>query len=79
MIHAEQGETHAEGKLFEIVYEFDEIMRLMILNNPEIVQAVCCLRGKDILNQDVDPRKYVIVEDMLRRKKEMEESGEYDD
>lgn len=79
MIYAKQGKTYADGYLCDIIFEFDEIMRLMALNHPEIVQAVCCVRGEDILNQDVDPKKYVLVEDMIRHKKEMEESGEYDD
>lgn len=79
MIRAEKGETHAAGNLLDIIFEFDEIMRLMIINHPEIVQAVCNIRGDEILNKDVNPMKYVIVEDTLRHKKEMEESGEYDD
>lgn len=79
MIYAEKGRAEAQGKLVDLIFEFDEIMRLMILNHPELVQAVCNIRGEDILNADVNPLKYAVAEDMIRNKKEMEESGEYDD
>lgn len=79
MILSYQGETHIQGTMAEIIFEFDEIMRIMIADHPDIVQASSTLYADDLLIAEVDGERYALIEKLLRTKHEMHEKGDYDD
>lgn len=75
MIISHQGETHIDGSMYDIIFEFDEIMRIMIANHPDIVQASILLRADDLATAEIDGEHYVLIENLLRMKHEMSKKG----
>lgn len=79
MILSYQGETHIQGTVAEIIFEFDEIMRIMIADHPDIVQASSLLYADKLFTAEVDGEHYALIEKVLRKKHEMQENDDYDD
>ena len=79
MIVSYHGETYIQGTVAEIIFEFDEIMRIMIADHPDIVQASSLLYADDLLTAEVDGERYALIEKLLRKKHEMHEKGDYED
>lgn len=79
MILSYQGETHIQGTVADIIFEFDEIMRVMIADHPDIVQASSVLYADNLLTAKVDGERYALIEKVLRKKHEMQEKGGEDE
>ena len=79
MIDANKERLHVKGDFGDLLFEFDEIFKAFIANDPEIVQAVVLKRGKQMLSADVDKEHFKVAKDLLTLKIALEKGGNYED
>lgn len=79
MIKSAYGDTHIEGTRLDIILDFDEIFRIIFMDNPEIVQATILAHEQELQNAKIDETVFVVVEKILNEKRNMMKKGEQED